>query len=127
MNRDIERELFEAMKQIKVVDEESAELKAKLARIYSMISTDIEEQEFTRKEVEKYVARWEEKSIKNLKSYLQCIDKCAKLKKENKRLKNFIISLVKEYELEEWLTKEYQELWGMLNDKKGPDTDSESN
>ena len=127
MNRDIERELFEAMKSIKVVDEESSELKAKLAGIYSMVSKDIEEQEVTRKAVEKYVARWEEKSIKNLKSYLRCIDKCVKLKEENKRLKNFIISLVQEYEIEEWLTEEHQEIWEMLNDKKEPDTDSESN
>lgn len=50
-----------------------------------------------------------------------------KLAEENQRLKNFIISLVKEYELEEWLTEEHQEIWEMLNDKKEPDTDSETN
>lgn len=58
---------------------------------------------------------------------LNAIAIIGQLSEENKRLKKFIISLVKEYGLEEWLTKEHQELWDLLNDKKEPGADSESN
>lgn len=77
MNRDIERELFEAIEQIKEVDEESTELKAKFIRIYSMVSKDIKEQIANEKHRADFVKKYsfiidENVTPENMFEFLKC-------------------------------------------------------
>lgn len=123
MNRDIERMLYEIYDSIP----KKSELKSKIFKIYKLVEEDICKQELQFTELYKKIQELIELKTEVFGAYMRCSDKYTKIKKENQRLKNFIISLIVEYELEEWLTKEHQELWEMLNDKKGPYTDSESN